>query len=146
MGNCHFDGSASRYHSGVDKNVPSYLHRVLQIALHLVQNILAGSSQQNSTCFRVLALGDVGEVPVICHFESLKNHTEHRNRRFKLRYFKKIASKLHGKLKVSKVTQREHYQAAVKIVSEIDSFRDKSSTLVFYYNYYSLVSYEFDFE
>ena len=64
MGDCHFDGPSPGHHAGVDEDVAGDLHRVLQVALHLVQNVLARAPQHDGARLRVLALGDVREVPV----------------------------------------------------------------------------------
>ena len=62
MSQCHFDSTASWYKPGIDHHIASDVHRVLQVALHLVQNIFACTTQHDGACLRVLALHQECEV------------------------------------------------------------------------------------
>ncbi len=63
----HFRGTTAGQQLGFEHNVSCNLHGVLQVALHLVQEVLAASAQQNRARLGFSALLKEGEVPVQQH-------------------------------------------------------------------------------
>lgn len=58
----HLCSTTTGSQSGVENNVPSDRHGILQVPLNLVQDILRRSSQKNRAGLGVLAFGQEGEV------------------------------------------------------------------------------------
>lgn len=56
--------TTARYQLRIDNDIADNVHRVLQIALHLHQHVLAGTAQQNGAGLGVDALGNESEIPV----------------------------------------------------------------------------------
>jgi hypothetical protein len=63
-GNGHLGCTTSRAQLGVPDNVPGNTHRIVQVALNLVQDVLGGAAEEDCACLGVLALCEVGEVLV----------------------------------------------------------------------------------
>ena len=63
----HLRRSTTWAEVGVNHDIASNVHGVLQIALHLWQDVLAGPSQQDGACLGVLALHQECEVPAHTH-------------------------------------------------------------------------------
>ena len=58
----HLAGSTAWHQSSVDHDVPGDIHGILQVALDLVQDVLAGTAEDYGARLRVLAVDDECEV------------------------------------------------------------------------------------
>ena len=64
VSNLHLSGATSGNDEGVLIQVPGHIEGVLQVPLHLIEDVLAGASQQDGTGLGVLALLKEGEILV----------------------------------------------------------------------------------
>ena len=60
----HFHSATSRHKPRIDHDIASDIHRILQIALNLVEDVFACTTQHDCACLRALALHQECEVSV----------------------------------------------------------------------------------
>ena len=60
----HLHSASPRYQAGVHHDITGHIHGILEVTLHLIEDVLAGSPQQDGAGLWGFALGEECEVSV----------------------------------------------------------------------------------